>query len=248
MFCKSCGKQIKDGAQFCQHCGQKITVPGASIPAQDTIQPSAVQKIGEAQRSVSHMATEPKKPAGKSGISKGLVVGIAIGIAVIVIGVLAYVFISGHNEDADGTGESMDLGYEETMESSQVSSLAESEPVDSVLVGTPEPQTPASTPEPTPEPQEEPASQYILPTSNTQYLIMEDLKGLTKEECRIARNELYARHGRRFNDAELQGYFDSCDWYEGTIAPSDFNDSVLNEYEIANRDLIVQYEKDMGYR
>ena len=73
---------------------------------------------------------------------------------------------------------------------------------------------------------------------------MADLMGLTKEECRIARNELYARHGRRFKDAELQGYFDSCDWYEGTIAPEDFDDTVLNEFEIANRDLIVQYEAE----
>lgn len=35
---------------------------------------------------------------------------------------------------------------------------------------------------------------------------------------------------------------------EGYIEPSDFNDSVLNDYEIANRDLIVQYEEEMGYR
>lgn len=40
-----------------------------------------------------------------------------------------------------------------------------------------------------------------------------------------------------------------CEWYEGRIAPEDFHDeSILNPYEIANRDLIVQYEKDMGYQ
>lgn len=69
-----------------------------------------------------------------------------------------------------------------------------------------------------------------------------------EEESRIARNELYARHGRRFDDEELQGYFDSCDWYEGTIVPADFDDSVLNEYEVANRDLIVMFEEEQGYR
>lgn len=26
------------------------------------------------------------------------------------------------------------------------------------------------------------------------------------------------------------------------------DESIFNEYEVANRDLIVQYEKDMGYR
>lgn len=89
---------------------------------------------------------------------------------------------------------------------------------------------------------------YILPTSNSDYLTLDDLKGLTKEQCRIARNELYARHGRLFNDEELQAYFNSCDWYYGYLAPDNFDDSILNEYEKANRDLIVQYEQIMGYR
>lgn len=96
-------------------------------------------------------------------------------------------------------------------------------------------------------PQEAP-SQYILPTSNSEFLTMDDLKGLTKEECRIARNELYARYGRRFNDEALQAHFDSCEWYNGTIPAEEFDDTVLNEYEVANRDLIVQYEQEMGYR
>ena len=33
-----------------------------------------------------------------------------------------------------------------------------------------------------------------------------------------------------------------------SIAPEDFKESMLNEVEIANRDLIVSYEKEMGYR
>ena len=51
-----------------------------------------------------------------------------------------------------------------------------------------------------------------------------------------------------FDDEELQAYFDSCSWYRGSIRPEDFDDSVLNEYEMANRDLIVEYEKEKGYR
>ena len=93
------------------------------------------------------------------------------------------------------------------------------------------------------------AREYILPTSNSEYLTMEDLQGLTAEDCRIARNELYARYGRRFLDESLQEYFDSKSWYRGTIEPDDFNDlEWLNEYEIANRDLIVEYEEAQGYR
>lgn len=91
-------------------------------------------------------------------------------------------------------------------------------------------------------------SQYILPASDSQYLTMSDLEGLSKEDCRLARNELYARHGRRFDDPELQAYFDACDWYEGRISPKDFSENQLNGYEVANRDLILQYEEKMGYQ
>lgn len=91
-------------------------------------------------------------------------------------------------------------------------------------------------------------SEYILPDSNSRYLQMSDLAGFTAEECRIARNELFARHGRMFNDADLQAYFNSKSWYHGTISPDAFNDNVFNEYEVANRDLIIKYEKEHGYR
>lgn len=89
---------------------------------------------------------------------------------------------------------------------------------------------------------------YILPESNTRYLTMADLAGLNADQCRLARNEIYARYGRMFDDAALQAYFNSCAWYHGTIPADQFNDNVLNEYEKANRDLIVQYEQEQGYR
>lgn len=89
---------------------------------------------------------------------------------------------------------------------------------------------------------------YILADSGTELLTMEDLKGLSAEECKIARNEIYARHGRKFDDEALRAYFESRDWYYGTIDSGDFNESDLSETEIANRDLIVQYEEEKGYR
>ena len=91
-------------------------------------------------------------------------------------------------------------------------------------------------------------SDYILPKSDTTFLTVDDLRGLSKDECRIARNELYARHGRKFDDEYLAQYFSQFEWYHPTIEPADFEESLLNDYEIANRDLIVQYEKDQGYR
>lgn len=89
---------------------------------------------------------------------------------------------------------------------------------------------------------------YVFPNSDKELLTEADLEGLSAEQCQIARNEIYARHGRMFKDETMQAYFNSCDWYEGTIAPDDFDESNLSETEIANKDLIVEYEKKMGYR
>ena len=89
---------------------------------------------------------------------------------------------------------------------------------------------------------------YIFPNSDKELLKESDLEGLTADECKIARNEIYARHGRKFKDEELQAYFNACDWYEGTIDPDDFKESDLSDIEIANKDLIVSYEEEKGYR
>lgn len=92
------------------------------------------------------------------------------------------------------------------------------------------------------------SSEYIIPDSDTRVLEEKDIQGFTAEQCRLARNELYARHGRIFDDASLQSHFQACSWYHGTIPASDFSESMLNEVEIKNRDLILTYEKKMGYR
>lgn len=89
---------------------------------------------------------------------------------------------------------------------------------------------------------------YILAGSDTELLTKRDLEGLSAEECKLARNEIYARHGRKFKDKDLQAYFDACDWYEGTIEADDFSEKELSDIEIANKDLIVEYEKEKGYR
>lgn len=95
---------------------------------------------------------------------------------------------------------------------------------------------------------EEANSEYILKNSSSEYIAVSDIAGMSKEQCRLARNEIYARHGRLFDDPELQAYFNSCSWYSGYISPSNFDESVLNAYEKANLEVIVAYEKDMGYR
>lgn len=86
--------------------------------------------------------------------------------------------------------------------------------------------------------------EYILPNSDKILLDENDLINLSNEELKLARNEIYARHGRLFRDANLQDYFNSKSWYYGTISPEEFAENdYLNDVEKKNRDFIVQYEK-----
>ncbi len=83
---------------------------------------------------------------------------------------------------------------------------------------------------------------YILPDSDSRYLSASDLAGLTKDELRIARNEIYARHGRMFDSADLDEYFNSKSWYNGTIPAASFSENMLNDYEKKNAELIKSVE------
>lgn len=83
---------------------------------------------------------------------------------------------------------------------------------------------------------------YIFPDSSERLLTEADLQGLSSWELKIARNEIYARHGRRFNSQELQNYFDSRDWYRGTIDPASFTDEMLSDIELANVQLLKAAE------
>lgn len=83
---------------------------------------------------------------------------------------------------------------------------------------------------------------YIFPESDSRYLKKSDLKNCDAKTLRLGRNEIYARYGRRFQDSELQEYFDSTSWYIGLIEPEDFDESVLNEYEKKNLKIIKEYE------
>lgn len=101
---------------------------------------------------------------------------------------------------------------------------------------------PAVEEEATEPPATEPASSepdgavmgYILPNSSTEYLTWEDYGHLSLWELVLARNEIFARHGRLFHDPDIQAYFNSCSWYEGTVAPEDFDTGVMSDIEVQN--------------
>lgn len=77
---------------------------------------------------------------------------------------------------------------------------------------------------PADEPAQVAASEYIFENSDTVALTKEEIQTHTKEELRLARNEIYARHGVIFGVEDLDNYFNGKSWYTPRISLSDFRD------------------------
>lgn len=77
---------------------------------------------------------------------------------------------------------------------------------------------------------------YVFPASDKRVLDADDvgLAETTNSIIQTGINEIYARHGRIFRDAEWSEYFSGKKWYHGTINPDDFSDDMLSEIEKEN--------------
>lgn len=274
MYCRKCGEKLSEGAKFCRNCGtpvSKSAVAPTPKPVPEPTPKSVPEPASEpALKSVPEPTSEPAlkpvpepapRPVTESVAKHATGTGYTIhegstktsklpyvlagGIVLLVILVLAGGFFaikawSSHSEPEqeipalESAAEFETKSVQKPEKVKVVEKVSESEPKEDMEV--------------TEENVDEEASEYFIPDSDSRYLTMDELKGYTADDCRIARNELFARHGRKFSDPELQAYFDSKSWYKGTIEPEDFDDNVFNDYEFANRDLIVEYEEEMGYR
>lgn len=85
-------------------------------------------------------------------------------------------------------------------------------------------------------------SEYIFPESNTRLLTRDEVEALSKEELRLARNEIFARYGMIFG-GDLGEYFSSKSWYTPKISGEDFYDKVeMSLIEEENIILIQEVE------
>ncbi len=88
---------------------------------------------------------------------------------------------------------------------------------------------------------------YVISDSATRVLTNADLQGMTAYQLRLARNEIYARHGRTFKDASLQNYFNSCSWYKPNGNYNYANDNAnLSAVEKQNINTIRNYENSIN--
>lgn len=85
--------------------------------------------------------------------------------------------------------------------------------------------------------------EYLIPESDSRYITEADIGGMDNDTLRLARNEIYARHGRKFADKSLQSYFNGKSWYEATAEPDEVTEADLNKFEAYNVKFIKKYEK-----
>lgn len=86
---------------------------------------------------------------------------------------------------------------------------------------------------------------YILPASGTKLLTNDDIKGMSKYDIALARNEIYARHGRKFQTAEYSKYFNGKSWYKLNPNYNYSDDNAnLNDIETQNVNFLLKAERN----
>ena len=87
---------------------------------------------------------------------------------------------------------------------------------------------------------------YMLPSSASKYYSRSELEKMSLWELYLARNEIFARHGRGFKNQDLTDYFATKRWYTQTYTPEEFDaisSSQLNDYELKNVQTMYEIEQ-----
>lgn len=80
--------------------------------------------------------------------------------------------------------------------------------------------------------------------TDMKYYTEEDFVDVPPTVIHLAKNEIYAKHGYIFKSEDLNNYFLGCAWYTPTCTAEEFDDSVFNEYERANLELLARLDKE----
>lgn len=276
MFCSKCGKQIRDGLKYCTNCGapieqcedyknintgnsERILAGGkVNLKKDDSaLSPVAVLQSGNSNDTDTDKNLPVKKPKKNKGFKIVIItiLGIILAILLIFFALIQSGFISISIEDNEKQESILDKSdkpskKEDDRKAKEKEHESESESEERTMptVSQTEPDTVPTVSQTETAPTTVALNNdFVLPDSSIRVLDKSELAGLSAEQCRISRNEIYAKHGRMFDDAGLQNYFNSCSWYHGTIPADRFSDTMLSDIEIQNRNLIVSYEKEKGY-
>lgn len=239
MFCKMCGKKIHDESRFCPYCGAavgKIETPVTTEEAVIEQEEPEKQIIEEAPVQIKQPGQNQEYVNVKKGLDPKLVIIPVAAVAAVAVAAGVWIGLgkkAASKEETRASEYATEVQTQTTEESTEVAEEETKLAVPFAEGGQAE-VSEGITPE-----------EYILPECETRTYTKEELSVLSADELRLARNEIYARHGRMFNSEDLKNYFQSKSWYTPQYEGSEFDakgDSILNEYEIANRNLIVELE------
>lgn len=276
MFCEKCGNKIREGERFCSACGNRIerkTSESNQDPMKGMGYGYRQGASGSPKpRSTGEYEKRPKKKYNedkdwekedRKEIIAFVILGLFI-IALVVFIVVGVIKLAGTK--GDGAGKHVQqLTEQQKNELSHGNEVREadkaSENEKTVLPDAQATPAPADienetallsdddlqeTDDQKTETKDEEDDEFIISDSSTRYLTNADLVVLSEWEIRIARNEIFARHGRVFKSKDLAEYFREKKWYKGTVAPELFDDSMLNAIELENLKFITNYEKSHG--
>ena len=253
MFCSKCGKQVRDGMNYCTNCGEPVKKDEGGVNLKkndDKVSSAATLPHGN----VSGKSNKAKKAKKNKGVKIVFITiaGIILALLLILFALVQTGIISISIDDSTNQESVLDKKSKSSKREKEKEIRAKEKESEEGDVTTETQTEPVSTEAQTVQPATMPSTvainnEFILPDSSVRVLDKSELAGFSAEQCRLARNEIYAKHGRMFDDARLQNYFNSRSWYHGTIPAKQFNDNMLSDIEIQNRNLIIAFEKEMGY-
>ena len=253
MFCSKCGKQVRDGMNYCTNCGEPVKKDEGGVNLKkddDKVSSAATLPHGN----VSGKSNKAKKTKKNKGVKIVFITiaGIILALLLILFALVQTGIISISIDDSTNQESVLDKKSKSSKREKEKERRAKEKESEEGDVTTQAQKEPVSTEAQTVQPATMPSTvainnEFILPDSSVRVLDKSELAGFSAEQCRLARNEIYAKHGRMFDDAGLQNYFNSRSWYHGTIPAKQFNDNILSDIEIQNRNLIIAFEKEMGY-
>lgn len=259
MFCLKCGNELYPGEKFCPICG-------TPVPEQ-----KKTENSGESNRkdqNISYRVTreerkkEREKEAKREKIILGVLGALIIALVIAIVGGVVWLMSNGNEKESvivPPKRINMEEEYVEKKQEEEKTTPVTPEPQKEAETQVEEPQQEVENIKPEEpvieqvEPEEIPEEQkveenssngdFIISDSSTRFLTNADLNVLTAEEIRIARNEIFARHGRIFKSEDMNDYFRKKDWYKPSVPAEQFDNSYLNKIELENLKLITNYEK-----